>query len=98
LLVCCAEGAWASCTGNPVYCENQNAGTTTWQINTTSTYNAQTLSGYTSSPSVALGQTISFYIRSPGPYTIEVFRLGYYQGNGGRLLDAKSQAAGVSQP
>jgi hypothetical protein len=94
----CCTTAWPSCTGNPVYCENQQAGTTAWQLNTSSTYSAQTLSGYASAPSVALGESISFYIRSPGPYTIQIFRIGYYQGKGARLLDTDSQASGQSQP
>ena len=98
LFVCCIATARASCTGNPVYCENQNAGTTDWQLNTNSTYSAQILSGYASHPSVARGQTISFYIRSPAPYTIQIFRLGYYNGKGGRLLDTVSHPAGQSQP
>lgn len=98
LLMAAYAHAARACAGNPVYCENQNPGSTAWQLNGSSTYDATVLGGYASSPSVALGEEISFYVRAPGPYTIRIFRLGYYQGSGGRLLDEISETEGQSQP
>jgi hypothetical protein len=91
----CASAA-TGC-GNPVQCENLNTGSTVWQVNTTARYGL-TLTGYSAAPSVARGAAIEFYIRAPGPYLIQIIRLGYYQGQGGRILDSVSKASGQSQP
>ncbi len=92
------SGAAGPCVGNPVVCENLNAGSVGWQISTAVTYDEQVLSGYGSASSVEHGHSLLLYVRSPGPYTIDVYRLGYYLGNGGRLLDTRAQKSGQAQP
>jgi hypothetical protein len=92
------SAAAGSCTDNPVACENRNSGSTGWQISAGATYDEQVLSGYGSAPSVERGQVLLLYVRAPGPYTIDIYRLGYYQGSGGRLLDTRSQQSGQAQP
>ncbi len=98
LAVFARSAAASSCSENPVVCENRNSGSAGWQISTGVTYDEQVLSGYGSAPSVEHGQTLLLYIRAPGPYTIDVYRLGYYQGSGGRLLDTRTQGSGQAQP
>ncbi|WP_210367172.1 N,N-dimethylformamidase beta subunit family domain-containing protein [Bacillus sp. REN3] len=48
------------------------------------------LSGYTSSPSVFPGQSLTFYINSDQPYHLEFYRMGYYGGKGGLLKGTKT--------
>jgi hypothetical protein len=67
-------------------------------MNASSIYDRQQLTGYASAPSVSPGGTIDLYIRAPGAYSIQIFRLGYYQGTGGRLLRTILMAGGQKQP
>src|SRR5690242_11849227 len=74
---------------NPVVTENQQAGTTSWQIlkNVGSDAVGQ-VKGYASATSVNKGQSITFYV-SVNPaqtFTIDIFRMGWYQGLGGRFM------------
>src|SRR5207302_2741535 len=47
----------------------------------------QTLQGFATAMSVNVGQTVSFKISSTqAAYHIDIVRLGYYQGNGGRRV------------
>jgi putative cell wall-binding protein len=58
-----------------------------WKINNWAGYG---LSGYTSSPSVFSGQSLTFYINSNQPYHLEFYRMGYYGGKGGLLKGTKT--------
>jgi hypothetical protein len=76
--------SFAACA-NPVACENALAGSapSTWQV---SGGGDSTIQGYTTSMSVNKGATISFKVKtSASAYHIDIYRLGYYQGNGARL-------------
>jgi putative cell wall-binding protein len=44
------------------------------------------LQGYASKTSAFPGETINFYIHSTSPYNIEIFRMGYYGGEGANLV------------
>jgi hypothetical protein len=77
--------ASAAC-GNPVQCENQLPGdpTSDWQVVGAGD---PTIQGYATSMSVNAGQTESFKIKTPSTaYHIDILRLGYYGGNGARLI------------
>lgn len=79
-----ASPAFAACN-NPVSCENERPGSppSTWQINGTGDASIQ---GYATSMSVNNGQTIRFKVNTNASgYRIDIYRLGYYQGNGARL-------------
>ena len=69
---------------NLVALENRKPGTNRWQIGWES--NGQ-VEGYTSEVSVSPGERVQFHIslRPAGRYRIEIYRLGWYQGLGGRL-------------
>jgi hypothetical protein len=86
---------------NPIIMENSLPGSTGWIIpddevsdNGENTTNNGAITGFTSATSVNAGQYIGFQVSvyvSPTmrwaiPYNIEVYRLGYYAGAGGRLL------------
>lgn len=79
---------------NPVQEENQLPGTTSWQWTNpasydTAAYRFPDIEGYALSSSVAPGQTITFAVSTTSPtFRADVYRLGWYQGMGGRLLQS----------
>jgi len=86
---------------NPIVVENQQPGTNAWQItgNTGSDAVGQ-IKAYMSATSVNKGETIDFHVSvSPAQtYTIDVYRLGWYQGLGGRLMQHIGPLNGSLQP
>ena len=84
LLVVFPPAGLAACA-NPVACENALAGSapSAWQVDGGGD---STIQGYTTSMSVNKAATIRFKIKSTASaYHIDIYRLGYYQGNGARL-------------
>jgi hypothetical protein len=76
---------------NPIVCENALPGypETKWQVEKVGD---STIQGYATSMSVNVGETEFFKIKTPASaYHIEILRLGYYGGNGARLV-----ASGIS--
>ena len=60
-----------------------------------------TIQGFATEMSVNKGSTIRFKINVSGTnrsYTINIYRLGYYQGNGARLVASLGTFSGVIQP
>ncbi len=89
---------------NPIQAENARAGTTAWMITNAAVtnVNAQTtpsaIEGYASAASVNRGGQITFYVNtSDSKYTLQVFRLGYYGGLGGRKETSPITLPGVVQ-
>ncbi len=82
---------------NPVYLENKNAGSSTWRIGS---YTSTDIAGYASALSVQRGGSIGFKtsVATPGAYTIQVYRLGYYGGTGARLMFTSPSLTGITQP
>jgi hypothetical protein len=82
---------------NPVACENTNPGTpsSVWDI---SGSGDATIQGYATDISVNKGDTVFFKINTPASsYTITVYRLGYYQGNGARQIATVTPSASLPQ-
>jgi hypothetical protein len=82
---------------NTIVAENQNPGTTNWRI----TNQASTqIAGYASATSVNQGGSIDFKVSlaTPGQFTIDVYRLGYYGGSGGTLKQSIGPLNGITQP
>lgn len=73
---------------NPVGRENMEQGTLGWLI--PSHYQASTqIQAYASASSVAAGSSIEFFVSTlteGTPYSIAIYRAGWYAGTGGRLL------------
>jgi hypothetical protein len=89
----------AAAATNPVVTENQQPGTTAWQLTLTADDTNQQIKGYASTTSVLQGGGITFYV-SVNPvqtYTIDVYRIGWYGGAGGRLRLHVGPLAGVQQ-
>jgi hypothetical protein len=84
---------------NAIYLENQQPGTTAWEITNPVTESAPEIAGYASLTSVNKGGSLPLKISlaTPGQYTVTVYRLGYYAGAGGRLMANFGPLSGVSQ-
>ena len=69
---------------NPIVAENQLPGTdpSVWLVPEGQA--DSDLEGYTTAISVDVGQTVSFKVTDVAldPYEIDIYRIGYYQGNG----------------
>ena len=74
----------ASCA-NPIACENQLPGTpqSTWDVGSDDSY----IQGFADPFSVNVGGTINFKIETAASsYSIDIYRMGYYGGDGARLI------------
>src|SRR5688572_28699959 len=85
--------------------ENQKPGTTDWlltntRINPATKYRCPWIEGYCSRTSVRAGETIEFKVSTnpPSSFTIDLYRLGYYGGKGGRHVDRLGPFKGSVQP
>jgi hypothetical protein len=85
---------------NLVAVENRLQGTDAWRITQVSDDVRQQVKGYASAVSVGAGDPITFSV-TVNPvqnFSIDVYRIGYYQGLGGRLMRHVGPVAGVTQP
>lgn len=84
---------------NPIVTENALPGNpkTEWDVSGSGDPNIQ---GFATDMSVNKGQTVRFKIdvNGGGTYTIRIYRLGYYQGNGARLITNLGTFTAVNQP
>jgi hypothetical protein len=88
----------AACS-NPVACENQLPGAdpATWEVDGAGD---PTIQGYATQMSVNVGSTVNFKIKSStSNYRIDIYRTGYYGGDGARLVQSNVSHTGTgSQP
>src|SRR5260370_276200 len=73
--------------------ENERRGATDWLLTNPRTdpktkYRCPWIEGYCSHTSLRAGDTLSVMVstRPPSPFVLDVYRLGYYGGKGGRHL------------
>lgn len=82
---------------NPTAIENQKTGTTNWQLTNPAT--KREIEGYADLTSVDRGGEIKLFVNTKEPsYTIEIFRMGWYGGAGGRQMREAIELAGIKQP
>jgi hypothetical protein len=90
----------AQAADNPIVVENLQPGSPDWVLGgLVGTDAGGEIKGYASATSVSGGQNLTFYV-SVNPaqtYTVDVFRLGWYQGTGGRLLLNVGPLDGIQQ-
>jgi len=87
----------APVTTNPILSENLNQGSSAWEP--TNLALAGEIEGYASATSINKGNNITLYVNSNGAtFTLDLYRLGWYQGLGGRLIMTAGTLAGQSQP
>jgi hypothetical protein len=71
---------------NPVACENTKAGSPASQWDITGA-GSDLIQGYATDISVDQGQTVSFKVDTPASaYHLDIYRMGYYAGNGARKV------------
>jgi hypothetical protein len=85
---------------NPVVLENMQPGTPAWQLGALQADDVNNqIKGYASTTSVSLGQTINFFV-SVNPaqtFTMNFYRIGWYQGLGGHWLLNTGTVPGITQ-
>ena len=97
--------AAANCVtaANPIVCENALPGDPPSDWYSQNAYGD--VEGFTDQISYQIGNTVNIKVQSPVSYTVEVLRLGWYGGDGARIMDgsptqtfpAKTQPACVTQ-
>ena len=85
--------------------ENEKAGTRDWLLARTAVdpaakYRCPWIEGYCSRASVAAGETLELMAcaNPASPFTIDIYRMGYYGGAGGRHMAALGPFRGAVQP
>ncbi|MGA8045050.1 MAG: cell wall-binding repeat-containing protein [Dermatophilaceae bacterium] len=86
---------------NPITLENRHPGDPTWRIpwagKVVADDRTMAIKGYASATSVRAGESIGLHVKAGGPFTYHVYRIGDYQGLGGRLMAVGSGPA-TAQP
>jgi hypothetical protein len=86
-------------SGNPIVIENTHVGTESWKIPKGKESTTQ-IQAYASATSVLPGQKLTFYVSTQVEgtnYSIDIYRLGWYGGSGGRLMASVPYQAGHAQ-
>jgi len=82
---------------NPIVCENSKTGnpSTEWDIVGAGDLNIQ---GFATDISVNRGGTVNFKINSVAAYRLDIYRMGYYGGNGARKVATITSLPSQTQP
>ena len=99
---------------NPIQIENQNPGTTDWLLTNSQTdtcrivepyeeiflCRSKPIEGYCSATSIQQGETLEVFVSTdpPSSFTVDIYRMGYYQGKGGRKMQSLGPFNGKAQP
>src|SRR5437867_2387293 len=86
---------------NPITIENQQTGSNAWELGSLVADDVnQQIKGYASSSSVLQGGSLSLFVtvNPVQTYSIDVYRMGWYAGKGGRLELHAAALTGISQP
>jgi len=84
--------------------ENAALGTTSWRLpgprDLLGGAAHGPIAGYVSEQAIAAGETERVYVNAPGArtVTVQVFRMGWYRGTGGRLVLRSGRLAAITQP
>jgi hypothetical protein len=102
-LIAAGGAAWVATrhSGDPLSAgwvarENERAGTSAWRI-APGAYGG--IEGYANHVSARVGDSVKLYVSTPAPvFHIEAYRVGWYQGLGGRLVWRSPDIKGAVQP
>lgn len=90
---------------NPIVRENLRPGTSDWMLTNTrvdpaTRFRCPWIEGYCSHTSVRAGETLSIFVstKPASEFTLDIYRMGYYGGLGGRLVRRYEPIAGRTQP
>ncbi len=84
--------------------ENEHRGTTDWQLTRVrinqGSYRTSLIEGYCSHQSILGGEKLQFFISTDPSrsFTIDIYRMGYYQGKGARHMMSLGPLEGSTQP
>lgn len=84
--------------------ENQRVGTTDWQLTRVrinqGNYRTSLIEGYCSHQSIAAGQQLELFVSTQPErqFQIDIYRMGYYGGAGGRHVESFGPFQGRTQP
>jgi N,N-dimethylformamidase beta subunit-like, C-terminal/Domain of unknown function (DUF4082)/Bacterial Ig-like domain/Bacterial Ig domain len=83
---------------NPVACENTKPGTPSSQWDVSGS-GSSAIQGFATQMSVNLGETESFKVKTTAKsYRLDIYRMGYYGGNGARLIASVTRSTAQTQP
>ena len=89
---------------NPIQIENQLQGTRDWQLSNPALYDPKTfhypvIEGYAWTTSAQAGDEVKFSVSTTSPsFSADVYRMGWYQGKGGRLIQSIPTIQGHAYP
>lgn len=102
---CAGAGSREAGSGDLVRVENSRPGTREWMLTKTrvdpaTKYRSSWIEGYASRTSVRAGEKIELFVstRPASEFTIDLYRLGWYAGAGGRHLLTLGPFNGTEQP
>jgi hypothetical protein len=97
--------AFAEAHSDLIRAENERPGTRDWmntnvRVDPATRYRSPGIEGFASRTSVRPGESIAFQVSTnpASSFTIDLYRLGYYQGHGGRFLTRLGPFSGAVQP
>jgi hypothetical protein len=100
-----AQSARAEGTSDLIRAENEKPGTRDWmaknvRIDPATKYRSPGIEGYASKTSVKAGESLTIHVSTnpAKPFVIDIYRLGYYQGHGGRFIARLGPFPGKAQP
>lgn len=83
---------------NTIQMENSCPGTASWKLDK-STGPDDAIEAYAAPASVNQGEQIKLFVTTTAPtYSFQIFRMGWYQGLGARLVFTSPKNAGIKQP
>src|SRR4051812_22427236 len=92
-------------TREAIQAENARPGTRDWLLSNTridaaTKYRCPWIEGYCSETSVKAGERLSFHVSTnpASPFRMEIYRMGFYGGAGGRLMHSAGPFRGQVQP
>ena len=101
----CATEQGTLSTSNAIQRENAKPGARDWmltnpRIDPATKYRCPWIEGYCSRTSVRPGEKIQFFVSTnpASQFRLEIFRMGYYGGDGGRKMTELGPFKGVAQP
>ena len=85
---------------NAITRENSSPGTSAWLLSQEADGYNQQIDGYASATGVNLGGQVTFYVsvNQRQTFSMDFYRMGYYQGLGGRIMLHVPNLQGVVQP
>jgi hypothetical protein len=86
-------------SGNAIVRENAQPGSVSWQIPVGKAATTQ-IQAYASATSVASGEKLTFYVstqKAGTDYSVDIYRLGWYGGDGARLVFSHQGLVGQAQ-